>query len=66
MDLSGDHTVFRPKLTLYFEDELAVNATLSPDTRAFFEDLVLKQKGSLSVASTQQQPGEYEAILPVP
>lgn len=64
--LSGNHKVFRPKLTLYFEDELAVNATLSSDTRAFLEDLVIKQKGSLIVVSNQQNATEDEAILPVP
>lgn len=55
---SGDHKDFRPKLTLFFEDELAVNATLSPDTRVFLEDLVAKKRGSPSGDNllTKNQP----------
>lgn len=36
----GGKREFRPKLTLIFEDDEAVDATLSPDTRAFLESKV--------------------------
>jgi E3 ubiquitin-protein ligase BAH len=42
---SADQKEFRPKLTLFFEGDLAVNAAFSPDTRAFLETLVSKHGG---------------------
>ena len=45
---SGDNKYFHPKLTLFIqlEDGLAVDATLSPDTRKYLENLVSKQQGT--------------------
>lgn len=31
----GNQEEFRPKLTLFFEDDKAIDATLSADTKAF-------------------------------
>ena len=33
----GSKEEFHPKLTLFFEDDQAVDAALSPDTRAFLK-----------------------------
>jgi hypothetical protein len=40
----GDKSLFQPKLTLLLRDGLAVDATLSPDTRKFLEKLVSQQR----------------------
>ena len=45
---SGDNKYFHPKLTLFIqlEDGLPVDATLSPDTRKYLENLVSKQRST--------------------
>lgn len=58
--ISGDQKEFRPKLKLYFEGDLAVNATLSPDTRAFLETLVAKH--GISSDSSEDSGVEDRAL----
>lgn len=38
-----DANVFRPKLTFYIQDGVAVDASLSPETRAYLEALAFRQ-----------------------
>ena len=41
--ISGSKEEFRPKLTLFFEDDQAVDAALSHDTRAFLKNRMQQQ-----------------------
>jgi len=57
-DLGNDDAEPRPKLTLYvqLEDGLAVDAQLSPDTRAYFEKLALNNPAALTQAQPEITP----------
>jgi hypothetical protein len=47
--------VFQPTLTLYIENGIPVDASLSADTRKHLQNLVLQQRGSSS--SAQEDAG---------
>ncbi|RFU24304.1 hypothetical protein B7463_g12032, partial [Scytalidium lignicola] len=66
-DLGNDHTEPRPKLTLYvqLEDGLAVDAQLSPDTRAYFEKLALKNLTAPVQQQSEAAPAVTEEMQPV-
>ena len=59
LTLSGDQKEFRPKLKLFFQGDLAVDATLSPDTRAYLENL----KSEPSSESSENSGIEDDGIL---
>ncbi|KAH8811235.1 RING-14 protein [Xylogone sp. PMI_703] len=71
-DLGDDRTEPRPKLTLYvqLEDGLAVDARLSPDTRAYFERLALRngaeKQTEVEPAVAEDAPLETESTEPKP
>ncbi|KAH8661353.1 RING-14 protein [Tricladium varicosporioides] len=45
-DFDGDETTFHPKLTLFVQNGLAVDAKLTPETRAYLENLAWRQQGA--------------------
>jgi hypothetical protein len=53
-NFDGDE-VFRPKLTLYFEGDQPVDATLSPDTRKYLRTLVANRKREKDTASEESK-----------
>lgn len=53
-NFDGDE-VFRPKLTLYFEGDQPVDATLSPDTRKYLRSLVANRKRGEDTASEESK-----------
>lgn len=59
-DFEGHQKDFRPKLKLFFEGDLAVNATLSPDTRAFLKNLVVKHESSSGDNAARSIPDSVE------
>jgi len=61
ISLSGDNKYFHPKLTLFIQlrDGLTVDATLSPDTRKYLENLASKQQGT-SIASVSS--AQYSSV----
>jgi hypothetical protein len=61
----GGKREFRPKLTLFFADDLAVDAALSPDTRSFLEKRLFKQGGPKDYAeNTSQDLNQEGSELP--
>ncbi|PSS09205.1 hypothetical protein M430DRAFT_61553 [Amorphotheca resinae ATCC 22711] len=64
-DFDGGKREFRPKLTLFFADDLAVDAALSPDTRSFLEKRLFKQGGPKDYAeNTSQDLNQEGSELP--
>ncbi|KAH6677534.1 SPX domain-containing protein [Halenospora varia] len=59
-DFDGDETTFHPKLTLFIQNGLAVDAKLSPETRIYLENLARRQKGVKDV--TVGEPNENRIL----
>ena len=53
-NFDGDE-VFRPKLTLYFEGDQPVDATLSPNTREYLRTIVANRKRREGTASEESK-----------
>jgi E3 ubiquitin-protein ligase BAH len=60
----GENEYFHPKLTLFIqlEDGLAVDATLSPDTRNYLENLASKQQSTPIALVDGAQNGSAERM----
>jgi E3 ubiquitin-protein ligase BAH len=59
----GDQTEFSPKLTIFVENGLPIDASLEPDTRRHLQNLVLQQGGTVpSLLEDIDGPPAQESI----